>query len=113
MLEGEEEGIFKDLEAWLPFGEMQPNAVDFKSNLSWLILLLGKKPYVAGHVMNAPRSSHLETGETDIGPALACRYFTARLEGGAFSRQLFSAAAFLMQEVRLGGLLVLSGPKNC
>lgn len=76
--------------------------MDFKGNLSWLILLWGKKMSV-GHIVNTPFSSQSGTGETDLGPALACCYLTARLEGDAFSQQLFSAAAFLMQ-VRLAFL---------
>lgn len=40
---------------------------------------------VVGHIVNTVHSSQPGVGETDLGPALACQYLTARLEAGAFS----------------------------
>lgn len=87
---------------------MESNKMNFKGKLSQLILLRGKKLNDVCCIVNSLilLSQGLETLILDFS------WPHSRLERGAFSQQLFSAAAFVKQ-VSLCGLLVLSGLKNC
>lgn len=82
--------------------------MNFKGNLSCLILLKGKKLNDVCHIVSSLilLSQGLEALVLDL------PWPHSRLERGAFSQQLFSVAAFVKQG-RLCGLLVLSGLKNC
>lgn len=87
---------------------MKSNKMNFKAKLSWLILLRGKKLNNVCCIVNTIilLSQGLETLILDL------PWPDSGLERGAFSQQLFSAAAFVKQ-VRLCGLLVLSGLRSC